>query len=162
MDSFASSPRWVERLFARLQVRYGARWTRLWEGIDPDAVREDWRDQLWRIFDRNPQAIVYALDRLPADNPPTSAQFLALCMQAPASQQALPPPASAPPDKAFAAAVAERIAAAKPPARQSPSAELAERLSTFEARTGQPLSAAQRSMLRAVARPASAAGGASA
>lgn len=70
----------VDSLFARMLVRYGAGWTRMWEGIAIDAVKADWADQL----DRVPEyAILYGLDYLPLDRPPTASAFRALCAAAP-------------------------------------------------------------------------------
>lgn len=74
-------PAWVERVFMRLQVRYGSAWNIMWEGIDPDAVKADWEENLRDVFNRNPKAIAYAIDNLP-DRVPTSDQFRKLCRQA--------------------------------------------------------------------------------
>lgn len=74
-----TSSRWVERLFARLQVRYGSAWTAKWAGIDPDAVKADWEHVLGTSFRNCPDALVYALDHLP-QFPPHSGEFLAICM----------------------------------------------------------------------------------
>lgn len=83
---------WVESLFGRLAVRYGSAWARMWEGIDPAAVRADWAEEL-AGFEANPSAIQHALANLPPDRPPTVAQFKALCINRP---EALPPLLPAP------------------------------------------------------------------
>jgi hypothetical protein len=85
------SSRWIERLFARLQVRYGSAWTAKWAGIDPDAVKADWEQVLGASYRRCPESLVYALDHLP-QFPPNSTDFLSLCMgyQAPAQRLAAP------------------------------------------------------------------------
>ena len=99
---------WVERLFGRLLVRYGDSWTRKWEGIPMDAVKDDWAEQLAGIFERNPQAVAYALENLP-EFPPNADQFVRLCTQQPSPvHQALPAP-EAKPNPAFAAEVIRRI-----------------------------------------------------
>lgn len=91
-------PRWVDVLFARLQVRYGDAWARKWEGIDADAIRADWAEQIGPVFAANPKAIAHALGNLPPTFPPNSDGFLRLCMSAPASEQkALTAPIVAPP-----------------------------------------------------------------
>ena len=95
--STQASNLWVERLFARLQVRYGRQWLAMWEGIDPNAVKADWEDTLRDVYTRNPRAIVYALENLP-ERVPTADVFLRICRQANWPQlAALPEPAS-PPD----------------------------------------------------------------
>jgi len=76
------SERWVDRLFSRLQVRYGSRWSMLWEGIDPEAVKADWIEVLGGIFAANPKAIAFGLDNLP-EHPPTSDIFRAICNRVP-------------------------------------------------------------------------------
>jgi hypothetical protein len=103
-----ASPRWVERLFARLQVRYGNAWSRQWAGIDPAAVKADWASVLGALYERNPQALAYGLDNLP-DTIPSVTAFLRLCAQAPSETRALPAPVA---DKALAAEVLGKIAAA--------------------------------------------------
>lgn len=72
----------IDSLFARLTVRYGAVWTRMWEGLDMAAVKADWAECL-AGFERRPRSIEYALDNLPIDRPPNAAQFARLCGSAP-------------------------------------------------------------------------------
>jgi hypothetical protein len=71
---------WVDKIFTRMGITYGAKWARLWEGIDIAAVKADWAEQLGR-FDGG--SIFYALRYLPTDNPPTVLQFRDLCRKAP-------------------------------------------------------------------------------
>lgn len=88
----SNCPPWVERLFFRLQVRYGSAWNLMWEGIEPDAVKADWEEALRDVFTRSPHAISNALANLP-DRPPTVDVFMRLCRQAARpAVVALPPP----------------------------------------------------------------------
>ena len=122
------NPRWVDRLFARLAVRYGTAWQRMWLGIDPGAVQADWASVLGTLFERNPQALVYGLDHLPEDRPPTATAFLRLCLSAPDSTPRLAAPTSTP-DPAFAESVHKRIGeASKAGAHMSQSALCAAKL----------------------------------
>lgn len=122
------NPRWVDRLFARLAVRYGTAWQRMWLGIDPGAVQADWASVLGTLFERNPQALVYGLDHLPEDRPPTATAFLRLCLSAPDSTPRLAAPTSAP-DPDFAEMVHKRIGeAAKTDSHRSKSAVCAANL----------------------------------
>jgi len=85
---------WVEEIFTRLVVRYGAEWGRKWEGIDMGAVKTDWASVLGGFRD-HPECIAYALDYLP-EKPPTVQQFVVLCNRAPepaAAPQLEGPPA---------------------------------------------------------------------
>lgn len=72
--------RWVERIFTRMLVRYGTAWTRMWEGVEPEAVKADWARELSQCPGH---AIGYALEHLPPERPPTVAQFRALCSNRP-------------------------------------------------------------------------------
>jgi hypothetical protein len=73
---------WVDALFARLSVRYGAAFMRQYADLEIGAVKADWSDVLGG-FAGQPEAIRYALDNLPADKPPTAGQFRLLCNSAP-------------------------------------------------------------------------------
>lgn len=85
---------WVDRLFAKLAVRYGVAFTRQYEGLDIAAVKEDWADVL-AGFDG--ESIAYALRYLPAEKPPTAMQFRDLCRRAPRREDpALPAPKTEP------------------------------------------------------------------
>lgn len=149
MDSYNQREQsWVEQLFARLQVRYGNRWSRLWEGIDPEAIKADWENVLGRLYLRRPEAISFGLDHLP-EMPPTSEQFLTLCLRSPGAALALPPPSGKP-----SPAVMGRVNAALKSAngkadRGSEAHYCASRLRTFQARHGRPLGMAQKAMLQA-------------
>ena len=83
---------WLDSLFARLSVRYGAAWMRQWDGVDIAAVKADWAEEL-SGFETRPEAIRHAIQHLPIDRPPTVGQFVALCRSAPVmAPPALPAP----------------------------------------------------------------------
>lgn len=82
--------RWVEEVLARLQVRYGTRWSSLWQGIDPELIKADWAEQLDGMA---PENIRKALSSLPDDFPPTATAFRKLGhIRAEAEVLALPAP----------------------------------------------------------------------
>lgn len=86
---------WVDRLFGRLAIRFGSQWLHKWEGLDMKAVKLDWADQLAGLQEPDRQhALRYGIEHLPADHPPTAAQFRALCARAPeyVARPALPAP----------------------------------------------------------------------
>ena len=143
--SEATSSRWVDRLFARLQVRYGSAWTAKWAGIEPDAVKADWQDVLGSVFARNPQAIVYGLDHLP-EFPPNSGAFLAICMGYRSPMEQLPGPKSKP-DPAMVSAVS---AVLQKPDGYDPARECADNLRARKERSGGKLEPAQRAQLEAL------------
>lgn len=75
---------WVDHLFAKLSVRWGAAFMRQWPDTDPALVKADWADVLDRT---SGDSISYALRYLPVA-PCTAMAFRDLCRRAPA--QVLP------------------------------------------------------------------------
>lgn len=85
---------WVDRLFTRLTVRYGASFMRQYEGVDIRLVHGDWALALSGF---SAHAIAYGLEHLPADFPPNALKFRDLCRKAPEIlPPALPAPAATP------------------------------------------------------------------
>lgn len=74
---------WVDEIFARLAVRYGAAFTRQWPDADIAVVKGDWAGVLGGF---NGDDIKHALAHLPADAPPNAMQFRVLCLRAPVKE----------------------------------------------------------------------------
>jgi hypothetical protein len=72
---------WVDRIFGKLMLTYGAAWTQKWRDVDPLALKEDWAREL-DGFDQHPEAIRHALENLPA-SPPNVLEFRAIARRAP-------------------------------------------------------------------------------
>lgn len=87
---------WVERIHTRLLARYGSAWVRMWDGVDADAIKADWCEELDGM---SKDAVAYALAHLPPDRPPNSAQFKALAINRPAMAVAVLPPPKADPER---------------------------------------------------------------
>lgn len=86
-NSFPDLPvAWVDRIHARILVRYGAAWIRMWDGVDVALVKADWAHELAGM---SRDGIAYGLDNLPADRPPTVAQFRVLCNSRPRNDNAI-------------------------------------------------------------------------
>jgi hypothetical protein len=139
--------KWVERLHTRLAVRYGSRWTGMWEGIDPALVRADWADVLDGL---TAESIGYALEHLPSEFPPTAQAFRALCMRAPAKAAAqLPAPAVEP---GFVDEVMARLQAARPAilSPRTPAERCLANIRDAVARNGGRWSAPRRDMVMAM------------
>lgn len=81
--------RYVDEIHARLLVRYGSKWIRLWDGVDENAVKADWASVCGGM---SPAEIRKALDSLPDDHPPTAPQFRKLGHTQEAHMLALPQP----------------------------------------------------------------------
>lgn len=73
---------WVDHLFGRLSVRYGAAFLRQWPDADSTAVKADWADVLDGC---SRDSIAYALRYLP-NTPPNALQFRDVCRRAPEPQ----------------------------------------------------------------------------
>lgn len=87
---------WVDALFAKLAVRYGAAFMRQWPDADIAVLKADWAEVLGG-FQNRPEAIRYGLEHLNPEKPPTAMQFRALCNAGPRDDGflKLPPPGPA-------------------------------------------------------------------
>ena len=85
---------WVDKIFMKLTLVYGAEFLRRWEGVSVSDVKTDWSHEL-AGFDENPEAIAHALQNLPSDKPPNVFQFRAIARTLPSKQPVLPKPESA-------------------------------------------------------------------
>ena len=135
---------WVDQLFGRLQIRYGAAFLRQWPDIEPDLVKADWADVLDGV---KGDSISYALRFLP-EKPPNAIQFRDICRRAPvASVPALPAPdVKADPERV-------RLIMARLGSRDDASMSLAERCAKSIAMCAQAsgrLSGPQRAQLQAM------------
>ncbi|MGL4232674.1 MAG: hypothetical protein ACRDAM_01900 [Casimicrobium sp.] len=71
---------WVKKILERLHVRYGEKFAKLYAGIDPQMVEDDWAETLGGFAGRA-EAIQYALANLPFAFPPNALEFRDLCRQ---------------------------------------------------------------------------------
>jgi hypothetical protein len=83
---------WVDYVFSKLTVRYGAKWLGQWEGVPLQAVRVDWSQVLDGLQARDGAALLYGLQYLPDDFPPTATEFRKLCNRCPDPTPQLPAP----------------------------------------------------------------------
>lgn len=83
---------WIDRLFVRLELAYGHRFLSQWPGIAPAVIKADWAEKL-DGFEQHREAMQFALDNLPPDQPINAMQFRDLARRAPAKPApALPAP----------------------------------------------------------------------
>lgn len=97
---------WVDDLFAKLSVRYGAEFARRYADVEPGAVKADWSDVL-SGFTRD--GLAYGLQNLPA-KPPNATEFRDLCRRAPAAAAPAREHAHVPPDPARLQRMLARLA----------------------------------------------------
>ena len=69
--------RWIESLFERMELSYGAKFTNSWGGIDPHKMRLFWARELAGTTPEQMKAGVEAMKR--AEWPPTLPEFVAMC-----------------------------------------------------------------------------------
>lgn len=109
---------WIDRLFARLAVRYGAAFLAQWPDTDIAIIKADWAEVL-DGFDGD--SIAYGLRYLSSDKPPTAGKFRDICRLAPVVElRGLPPP-PADPERVQRALTAAKVTAAA--SRISPAQE---------------------------------------
>ena len=133
---------WIDKIFAKLVVSYGHEFLRRWEGMDMATIKSDWAEELGGYV-HHPHALVYALNNLPADKPPTAKSFRAICNAAPAPKL----PALTAPVAEQSAAVGAKVAAVTAAVHPTHPREWAHRLKSREERCDK-LTLAQREMWR--------------
>lgn len=106
---------WIEKIFARMQGRYGSLFMDRWKGCDLAGVKATWAEELAGFADK-PECIGYALKSLADEKfPPTLPEFLAACRRAPVKQApALTHKLTAEDHERVKAAAASAAAALKP------------------------------------------------
>jgi hypothetical protein len=77
---------WVDELFARLSVRYGAAFMRQYADLDAAAVKADWGRVMSGV---SADGVTYGLENLPIEKPLNAMQFRALCGSAPRTDERL-------------------------------------------------------------------------
>lgn len=138
-------PDFVVQIHSALAVRYGRRWLAMWAGLDMELVRADWRRVL-RDYVGNPSAVMHALDNLP-ESVPTAFDFRMLCAAGPRpAWQPLPSPATS---EAGKAVMRDLLARLRAPAADAQPKAWADAIAVRVAR-GEPVSRAAREAATAV------------
>lgn len=74
---------WIERIFQRMEGRYGALFHDRWKGCDLDNIKATWAEEL-APYAAKPEAISHALKVLATTKfPPTLPEFIDACRHAP-------------------------------------------------------------------------------
>jgi len=73
---------WIDRIFEKLTMTYGRDFMDRWRGLSIADVKTDWAHEL-SGFQSSPESIAFALQNLPAGNPPTVLEFRAIGLKAP-------------------------------------------------------------------------------
>lgn len=104
---------WIDRLFAKLSVVYGAPFLSKYDGFDLAVIKAEWGDSLAGYQAHNGVAISWALEHLP-ERPPNVIEFRALCRVAPTPTAKLLEAPKDKPNPAMLAKVSEGLEQAKP------------------------------------------------
>lgn len=68
---------WIEALFEKMSLNYGAKFADQWRGVDPEALKRHWAEKLGGYGREEIARGVNSLDT--RDWPPTMPEFLKLC-----------------------------------------------------------------------------------
>lgn len=72
----------LDYIFAVMGAIYGATFTRHFERVDVDVIRQVWTEKLGVFLTYKP-TLDYALDNMPAKMPPTALEFRNICRDGP-------------------------------------------------------------------------------
>lgn len=79
---FCSPEQGLDYIFGYMSAIYGASFTRHWEQVEPELVRQVWQKELGRFLTYKP-TLEYALTHLPAVMPPSAIAFRNSCNSGP-------------------------------------------------------------------------------
>lgn len=82
-EDFCSIEQGLDYIFARMGAIYGAVFTRHWESVDPDLVRQVWAEECGRMLTYRPK-LDYALRCMNPEKPPSALAFKNLLNSGPA------------------------------------------------------------------------------
>lgn len=79
---FCKQDEGLDYIFARMMAIFGAPFNRHFDGIDPDIVRQEWKEQLGRFLTYRP-SMDYAIKQLDGEFIPSAIKFRKLCNAGP-------------------------------------------------------------------------------
>ena len=137
---------WVDHLFGRLSVRYGAAFLRQWPDTDPAVVKAD-RADILEGFDG--PSLSYGMRYLPV-TPPNALQFRDICRRAPPPEVKRLPEPDVPADPERVRSIIAKLA--DKPREESLASMCADNIRRVVAGRGGAISGAQRMQLAAIER----------
>ena len=133
---------WIDRLFTKLALTYGAPFMARYDGLDLEMVKAEWAEGLSGYQAENGAAIAWALGMLP-DRAPNLIEVRTLCRHAPTPAKKLLEAPVDKPDPTLLAKVSQGLEKAAPPDSKQWARDLAQKDAD-----GVALSVAQRWMYR--------------
>jgi hypothetical protein len=79
---FCTQDQGLDYIFGRMMAIFGAPFNRHFDGLDPDFVRQEWKNQLGRFLTYRP-SIDFAIAKLDGDFIPSAIKFRNLCNAGP-------------------------------------------------------------------------------
>lgn len=79
---FCTKDEGLDYIFGRMLAIFGASFNRHFDGINPEFVRDEWKNQLGRFLTYRP-SMDYAIDRLDGEFVPSAIKFRNLCNAGP-------------------------------------------------------------------------------
>jgi len=82
-NDFCDADSGFEYIFSKMQAIYGARFSAHWQHVEPEVVRQVWKEQLGRFLTYRP-SMDYAILHLKGEHPPSAITFRDFCNAGPA------------------------------------------------------------------------------
>ena len=79
---FCTQDQGLDYIFGRMMAIFGAPFNRHFDGLDPDFVRQEWKNQLGRFLTYRP-SMDFAIAKLDGDFIPSAIKFRNLCNAGP-------------------------------------------------------------------------------
>jgi hypothetical protein len=81
-DDFCTADQGLDYIFGRMMAIFGAPFNRHFDGLDPDFVRQEWKNQLGRFLTYRP-SMDFAIAKLDGEFIPSAIKFRNLCNSGP-------------------------------------------------------------------------------
>jgi hypothetical protein len=79
---FCTQDQGLDYIFARMMAIFGAPFNRHFDGLDPDFVRQEWKNQLGKFLTYRP-SMDFAIAKLDGEFVPSAIKFRNLCNSGP-------------------------------------------------------------------------------
>ena len=77
-NDFCDADSGFDYIFSTMNAIYGSRFEANWQNVDPNIVRQVWKEKLGRFLTYKP-SLDYALNKMDANFPPSAIRFRELC-----------------------------------------------------------------------------------
>ena len=81
-NDFCDPDSGFDYIFGMMNAIYGSRFITHWQDVDPNLVRQTWKQYLGRFLTYKP-SLDFALEKLDKDFPPSAIAFRNMCNQGP-------------------------------------------------------------------------------